>query len=205
MEVERPDAASSRAAEIDAIACGGGVPALAEAHGYVAEDDGQNYHSQLAEADAAADPLVRYKILATESNEILFLAADVVAAALADGAAAAAFLPFTRVPWDRVVADAAALRGDDARDGALLGEALRRLCGDAAPLLRDALAARLERENVQLARAVAAKSAALAERCAPSPCGAALGAARQKANAHRRRDAPQVLVERRSSQSCAKH
>ena len=96
----------------------------------------------VAEADAAADPLVRYKILATESNEILFLAADVVAAALADGAAAAAFLPFTRVPWDRVVADAAALRGDDARDGALLGEALRRLCGDAAPLLRDALAAR---------------------------------------------------------------
>ncbi|KAH8055848.1 SET domain-containing protein [Aureococcus anophagefferens] len=51
----------------------------------------------VAEADAAADPLVRYKILATESNEILFLAADVVAAALADGAAAAAFLPFTRV------------------------------------------------------------------------------------------------------------
>ena len=85
---------------------------------------------------------MRYKILATESNEILFLAADVVAAALADGAAAAEFAPFTNVPWDRVVADAAALRGDDARDGALLGEALRRLCGDAAPLLRDALAAR---------------------------------------------------------------
>ncbi|KAH8068864.1 hypothetical protein JL721_6436 [Aureococcus anophagefferens] len=35
MEVERPDAASSRAAEIDALACGGGVPALAEAHGYL--------------------------------------------------------------------------------------------------------------------------------------------------------------------------
>ncbi|KAH8082923.1 SET domain-containing protein [Aureococcus anophagefferens] len=94
----------------------------------------------VAEADAAADPLVRYKILATESNEILFLAADVVAAALADGAAAAAFLPFTRAlgpssPTPR-------RSGDDARDGALLGEALRRLCGDAAPLLRDALAAR---------------------------------------------------------------
>ena len=51
MEVERPDAASSRAAEIDALARGGGVPALAEAHGYVAEDDGQNYERELAEAN----------------------------------------------------------------------------------------------------------------------------------------------------------
>ncbi|KAK7239273.1 methyltransferase [Aureococcus anophagefferens] len=57
----------------------------------------------VARGRPAARTARRYKILATESNEILFLAADVVAAALADGAAAAAFLPFTRVPWDRVV------------------------------------------------------------------------------------------------------
>ena len=34
MEVERPDAATSRAAEIDALARGGGVPARASAVSY---------------------------------------------------------------------------------------------------------------------------------------------------------------------------
>ena len=102
MEVERPDAASSRAAEIDAIACGGGVPALAEAHGYVAEDDGQNYHSELAEADAAAlHRLLLERVLAKRARD--FAAADGVRDRLRDAGVSvddrsATFRVFRRPP-----------------------------------------------------------------------------------------------------------
>ena len=102
MEVERPDAASSRAAEIDAIARGGGVPALAEAHGYVAEDDGQNYDHELAEADAAAlHRLLLERVLAKRARD--FAAADGVRDRLRDAGVSvddrsATFRVFRRPP-----------------------------------------------------------------------------------------------------------
>jgi len=85
---------------------------------------------RVAEADAADDPLVAYKVLAMSANEILLLAAE---ALLGDRAALSLF---TREPWGAVVAGAAALRGEDAGE---LAESLDALCHEAARLLGAAL------------------------------------------------------------------
>lgn len=89
----------------------------------------------VSDEDAENDPLVQYKILAAQSNEILLLAAEVAVLWLGNGKEA--FASFVREPWDEVVTTAATLRGEDAPTE--LAASLRELCADAAPLLRRAL------------------------------------------------------------------
>ena len=95
----------------------------------------------VGEAEALTDPLVRFKVVAVQSNEILLLAAEVVVAVLRGGDSS--FRGFVQEPWDAVVLRAAALRGEAPADGAKdLAESLRDICAEAAPLLSAALASR---------------------------------------------------------------
>ena len=137
----------------------------------------------VADCDAAAHPLVRYKVLAIESNEILLLAASAFCEVLsrdlpceeALAAWAACYGHFESVPWDRVVVHAAETRraastpggggdpagGDDARgDDAEeeeeedpLRATLRALCCDAAALLRAAVTESVGAERAALVSA----------------------------------------------------
>ncbi|KAJ8599610.1 hypothetical protein CTAYLR_004678 [Chrysophaeum taylorii] len=83
---------------------------------------------KISDSDAAAHPLVAFKTLAVESNEILLLAADLLVTDRPAG--------FVSEKWDDVVRVAATLRGEPPEDG--LEENLRDLVATAAALLSEA-------------------------------------------------------------------
>jgi len=101
----------------------------------------------LDEAGAAEHPLMKFKMLAIHSNEILLLAADAIArtAAASPGDAAAAvraweasFGVFVGPQWPDVVSQSRELAQSD-DDSSELCASLKQLCEDAAELLSQAL------------------------------------------------------------------